>query len=370
MFSDENFATVGTLKPNSQTREISIKGVRIGGGAPVAVQSMLSTSTSDVDACLEQIGRLCDVGCEIVRVAIPDATVLDSFEEICARSPLPVVADIHFDYRLAVQAAARGAAKLRINPGNIGSLKNVQAVIEAAVCAKIPIRIGVNAGSLENSIRDKKNWTLPEKLVESARGFVSYFESQGFTDIVVSAKVHDVCDTLTTYRLLARELPHLPLHIGVTEAGTLRQGSVKSAIALGTLLSEGIGDTMRVSLTGDVCEEVRVAWEILGALGLRRRTPELISCPTCGRCEINLIKLASDVENRLSSIHSPLKIAVMGCVVNGPGEAHDADVGMAGGNGEGVIFVHGKIIKKVSESEIVEALFEEIERLENETPTL
>jgi (E)-4-hydroxy-3-methylbut-2-enyl-diphosphate synthase len=346
------------------TRAVEVGTVRIGAGAPIAVQSMLSCRTDDVVACLSQIERLRSVGCEIVRIALPDASILDGFEEICARSALPVVADIHFDYRLAIEAAQRGASKLRINPGNIGSVEKVDAVIDAAGEAGIPIRIGVNAGSLEKDLRDRSGWTLPEKLVESARRCVTRFEARGFTSLVVSAKVHDVEDTVTTYRLLAHELPQIPLHIGVTEAGTVRQGTVKSSIALGRLLAEGIGDTMRVSLTGDVCEEVRAAWEILAALGLRRRSPELISCPTCGRCKIDLVALAEAVQARLEQIDRPLIVAVMGCVVNGPGEAASADVGVAGGQGEGVVFVHGQVVRKVPEDQILTALFEEIERLD------
>jgi len=345
------------------TRRVQVGSVAVGGGAPVAVQSMLSCPTDDPEACLAQIEALHAVGCEIVRLAIPRADVLDGFGEVCARSPLPVVADIHFDYRLALGAIERGAAKLRINPGNIGSEKKVDAVIEAAGAAGIPIRIGVNAGSLELHLREKEGWTLSEKLVESARLAVAHFEQRGFRDIVVSAKAHDVVQTVETYRLLSAELPEVPLHIGITEAGTIRQGTVKSAVGLGILLSEGIGDTMRVSLTGDVTEEVRVAWEILASLGLRRRSPELISCPTCGRTQIDLVGLANEVQSRLETIQSPLKVAVMGCVVNGPGEARDADVGVAGGDGEGAVFAHGKVLRRVPEDEIVDALFEEIGRL-------
>lgn len=359
---DDGISANGPL-PRDRTHRVRVGDVGVGGGAPVAVQSMLSCSTEDPQACLSQIDSLVRAGCEIVRLAIPRAEALDGFSQVCEASPVPVVADIHFDYRLALGAIARGASKLRINPGNIGSAKKVDAVIEAAGEAGIPIRIGVNAGSLELKLRDKEGWTLAEKLVESARRSVEHFEDRGFRDIVVSAKAHDVVQTVETYRLLSREMPSLPLHIGITEAGTIRQGTVKSAVGLGMLLGQGIGDTMRVSLTGDVTEEVRVAWEILASLGLRRRTPELISCPTCGRTKIDLIGVANEVQQRLESIQKPLKVAVMGCVVNGPGEAADADVGVAGGDGVGVVFSHGKVIRKVAEDEIADALFEEIDRL-------
>ncbi len=345
------------------TRQVHVGEVAIGGGAPVAVQTMLSTPTSDVELALEQIGRVADLGCEIVRLAVPTPGVLDAFGEICARSPLPVVADIHFDHRLAIESARRGAAKLRINPGNIGSVERVDAVIEAAGEAGIPIRIGVNGGSLEQRFRDMEGMSLPEKLCASAEESVAHFESRGFGDVVVSAKAHDVPTTVETYRQLSRRLPKIPLHIGVTEAGTLRQGTVKSAVGLGMLLAQGIGDTMRVSLTAGIEEEVLVAWEILGSLGMRRRFPELVSCPTCGRTQIDMIPIAEEVSRRLQGIAKPIKVAVMGCVVNGPGEAADADIGMAAGRGQGTIFSHGEVIRKVPENEIIDALFEEIERL-------
>ena len=282
---------------------------------------------------------------------------------MCAASPLPVVADIHFDAQIAIEAARRGAAKLRINPGNIGGLEATDAVIEAAREAGIPIRIGVNAGSLDSALAARDDLTLPQKLAASAADYVRHFEERGFHDIVVSAKAHDVQATIDTYRLLAADIPTVPLHIGVTEAGTAFQGIIKSACGLGVLLEQGIGDTLRISLTDDPVTEVRACWTLLGALNLRRRTPELISCPTCGRCQVNLIGLAQEVEQRLASVASPVKVAVMGCVVNGPGEAADADIGVACGAGTGVVFSHGKIVRKVSESEIVDALMEEIEQL-------
>jgi len=327
----------------------------------VAVQSMTNTDTRDAVATLAQIARLADAGCEIVRVAIPRDDALDGFERICADSPLPVVADIHFDHRLAIEASRRGAAKLRINPGNIGDMSRVDAVIDAAGEAGIPIRIGVNAGSLAAEYHDR-DWPLPEKLSASAASFCEHFSDRGFEDIVVSAKASSVTATIDAYRLLASAVPY-PLHIGVTEAGTAFSGTVKSAVGLGTLLADGIGDTLRVSLTAPPEEEVRVAWEILASLDLRRRGPELISCPTCGRCEIDLVPIANAVEERLRSMSIPVKVAVMGCVVNGPGEAREADVGVAAGKGVGMLFRRGEPIRKVPESEIVSALLEEIEKL-------
>lgn len=335
--------------------------VAMGGGAPIAVQSMTNTPTTDVDATLAQIGRLVEAGCEVVRVAIPRADALDGFEEICGRSPVPVVADIHFDHRLAIEATRRGAAKLRINPGNIGDLSRVDAVIDAAGEAGIPIRIGVNAGSLAAEYQDLDQ-PLPEKLAASAVTFCQHFESRGFSDIVVSAKASSVVATIDAYRLLADRVPY-PLHVGVTEAGTAFAGTIKSAVGLGVLLEEGIGDTLRVSLTAPPEEEVRVAWEVLAALDIRRRGPELVSCPTCGRCQVDLVPIAGEVERRLRAMDAPIKVAVMGCVVNGPGEARDADVGVAAGRGVGLVFRRGEPVRKVPESEIVDALFEEIDSL-------
>ena len=299
---------------------------------------MLNVAADDAAANLAQIEALAEAGCEIVRMAIPRRDCLDAFEAVCAASPLPVVADIHFDARIAIEAAA--------------------------MTSHIPIRIGVNAGSLDDAIAARQDLTLPEKLVASATEYVRFFEDEcNFHDIAVSAKAHDVQTTIDTYRLLAAELPEVPLHIGVTEAGTAFQGIIKSACGLGVLLEEGIGDTMRISLTDDPVVEVRACWTLLGALDLRRRSPELISCPTCGRCQVNLIGLAQEVEQRLATVDKPVKVAVMGCVVNGPGEAADADIGVACGAGAGVVFSHGKIVRKVQESEIVSALMEELENL-------
>lgn len=350
-------------KPNARTRRVMVGDVAVGGGAPCAVQSMLNACADDAAANLAQIERLAEAGCEIVRMAIPRASCLDTFEAVCTASPLPVVADIHFSADIAIEAARRGAAKLRINPGNIGGLAETDRVIEAARAARIPIRIGVNAGSLDADLAAREDLSLPEKLARSAADYVKHFEDQGFYDIVVSAKAHDVMATVKTYRMLAAEIPEVPLHIGITEAGTLFQGIIKSASGLGILLEEGIGDTLRISLTDDPVEEVRACWTLLAALDLRRRSPEIISCPTCGRCQVDLIALAKEVEGRLRSVAAPVKVAVMGCVVNGPGEAADADIGVACGKGSGVIFAQGKTLRKVDEGAIVDALMEEIGRL-------
>ena len=347
-----------------QTHQVMVGGVPLGGGAPVVVQSMLNAPAKDVAANLAQIEALAEAGCEVVRMAIPHRDCLDAFAAVCAESLLPVVADVHFDAQIAIEAARRGAAKLRINPGNIGGLAKTDAVIDAAGEAGIPIRIGVNAGSLDGALAARDDLTLPQKLTASVADYVRYFEDErGFHDVVVSAKAHDVRATIETYRLLARELPHVPLHIGVTEAGTAFQGIIKSACGLGVLLEEGIGDTLRISLTDDPTLEVRACWTLLAALDLRRRSPELISCPTCGRCQVDLIELAKQVEGKIADLKKPLKIAVMGCVVNGPGEAADADIGVACGAGSGVVFAHGKIVRKVDESSIVDALMEEIENI-------
>ncbi len=351
------------MKPHELTRQVMVGSVPMGGGAPVVVQSMLNAQATDVDANLRQIDALAEAGCEVVRMAIPRKDCLDAFEQVCAKSPLPVVADVHFSAEIAVQAALRGAAKLRINPGNIGGLEKTNDVIDAAKQAHIPIRIGVNAGSLDPELKKREDLTLPQKLAQSAADYVAHFESRGFTDIVVSAKAHDVQAIIETNRLLANMIPQVPLHIGVTEAGTAFQGLIKSASGLGILLEEGIGDTLRISLTDDPVLEVRACWTLLSALSLRSRGPELISCPTCGRCQVDLIGLAKQVEERLASVKKPLKVAVMGCVVNGPGEASDADAGVACGDGSGVVFVHGEVVRKVPEEEIVEALMETISAL-------
>lgn len=346
-----------------RTRRVMVGSVPLGGGSPVVVQSMTCTPTVDADATLAQVNALVDAGCDLVRVTVPSREALGPFERICRESPVPIVADIHFDYRLAIGAVRAGAAKLRINPGNIGDWERVDAVIDAAGEAGAAIRIGVNAGSLDKRIAERDGLTQPEKLVASSLEFVEHFEKRGFDNIVLSAKAHSVPTTIETYRALSRELPHVPLHLGVTEAGTVQQGTIKSAVGLGVLLAEGIGDTMRVSLTADPVEEPPVCWGILQSLGLRRRGPELVSCPTCGRTQVDLIGLAEEVGERLKGCSKPISVAVMGCVVNGPGEASDADVGVACGRGVGMVFRHGEVIRKVPEDQIVDALMEEIDRL-------
>lgn len=345
------------------TRPVMVGDVQIGGGAPVVVQSMTCTPTTDAASTLAQVRELAEAGCDIVRVSVPTKEALGPFGAICRESPVPIVADIHFDYRLAIGAVQAGAAKLRINPGNIGDWDRVDAVIDAAGEAGAAIRIGVNAGSLDRTIAERDDLTQPEKLVASSLEFIEHFEKRGFADIVLSAKAHSVLTTLDTYRSLSREIPHVPLHLGVTEAGTVQQGTIKSSVGLGILLSEGIGDTMRVSLTADPVEEPPVCWGILSALGLRRRGPELVSCPTCGRTQVDLIGLAERVSDRLKTCDKPISVAVMGCVVNGPGEAGDADVGVACGRGVGMVFRHGEVIRKVPEAQIVDALMEEIDKL-------
>ena len=346
--------------PRARTRRINVGGVRMGAGAPVVVQSMLTAPTANPEAAIAQAKGLAEAGCEIVRAAIPNSSALDGFAQLCRACPVPVVADIHFDHRLAVRACELGASGLRINPGNIGSWDKVDAVIDAARAARIPIRIGVNAGSIDRELDARADLSLAEKMALSATGFVRHFEDRDFGDIVLSAKAHDVGVTVDAYRRLSRELPSIPLHLGITEAGTAFQGTIKSSVGLGILLSEGIGDTLRVSLTADPVEEIPVAWGILQALGLRRRTPELISCPTCARCQVDMIPIARQVEERLRTLSLPISVAVMGCEVNGPGEARGADIGVACSRGSGAIFCHGEIVRRVPDDQIVEALFAEI----------
>ncbi|MBQ6454141.1 MAG: flavodoxin-dependent (E)-4-hydroxy-3-methylbut-2-enyl-diphosphate synthase [Coriobacteriales bacterium] len=357
--------------PRELTRKVRVGEVCIGGGSPVAVQSMTNVPMIqgehgpllDVEGNLAQIARFQEAGCEIARVAVPNRASIEPFGRICEASPLPVVADIHFDHLIAIGAARAGASKLRINPGNIGGQDRVDEVIEVAGECGIPIRIGVNGGSLDMKWRERHELSLPERLAGSVAEFVEHFEDRGFKDIVVSAKAHDVQATMETYRLLSREIPQVPLHLGITEAGTFLQGSVKSSVGIGALLLAGIGDTFRVSLTADPVEELHVAWEILAACGLRRRSPELVSCPTCSRCQVDMIPIAKEVEQRLRSVRKPLKVAVMGCVVNGPGEAADADIGVACGKDSGILFKGGQKLRKVAAGEIVDALFQEIEAL-------
>ena len=344
------------------TRKIMVGGVPVGGGAPVSIQSMLNTRTTDVDGCLAQLRVLAAAGCEIARLAVPDMEAAEAFGAICAASPLPLVADIHFDYRLAIRAAENGAAKIRINPGNIGSAEKVRAVADACRDRGIPIRIGVNGGSLERELLQKYGGVTAQALVDSALGHVRLLNDCNFDDICISVKCSHVPVNMAAYRML-HEQTHYPLHLGVTEAGTPRLGVLKSAIGIGGLLCQGIGDTLRVSLTADPEEEVRAALDILSAAGLRKTGPDLISCPTCGRTRYDMIPIAREVERRLQGCTKPITVAVMGCVVNGPGEARAADVGIAGGDGEGLLFRHGEILRKVPQDKLVDALMDEIDKL-------
>ncbi len=344
------------------TRQIQVGGVPIGGGAPVSIQSMTNTRTDDVEATLSQIRALTTAGCDIVRVAVPDLAAARAVGKIKESSPLPVVVDIHFDHRLALEAIAAGADKVRINPGNIGGEDRVKAVADACRQRNIPIRIGVNGGSLEKDILAKYGKVCPEAMVESAFGHIRLLNRFDFDDICVSLKSSSVPTTMKAYQLMSQESDY-PLHIGVTEAGTVRMGTLKSAIGIGGLLALGIGDTMRVSLSADPVREVVAARDILKAAGIRREGAELVSCPTCGRTRIDLISLAGEVEERLKAVEKPITVAVMGCVVNGPGEAAAADCGIAGGQGEGLLFKKGQIVKKVPQDQLVDELFRLIETL-------
>lgn len=343
-------------------REVNIGGIKIGGHNHVAVQSMCNTDTRDAKTTIEQIKRLEEAGCEIIRVAVPDMDAAESIAEIKKGISIPLVADIHFDYRLALECMKNGIDKIRINPGNIGSSDRVKAVVDMAKERGIPIRIGVNGGSLDKRLLKKYGGVTADALVESAMEHISILDELNFTDIVVSIKVSNVPVMLEAYRKF-NAISDIPLHVGVTEAGTIRSGTIKSAVGIGALLSEGIGDTIRVSLTADPVEEVYAAYDILKVLGLRKQGAELVSCPTCGRTQIDLIKIAEEVEKRISSISKPIKVAVMGCAVNGPGEAREADIGIAGGKGEGLIFKRGEIIKKVPQDRIVDELMKEIETM-------
>ena len=344
------------------TRQIRVGDVLIGGGASVSIQSMLNTKTTDVEGSLRQLRALKDAGCEIARLAVPDEEAAKAFARIAAASPLPLVADIHFDYRLAVAAAEGGAAKIRINPGNIGSADKVRIVADACRAHGIPIRVGVNGGSLEKELLQKYGHPTPEALVESAFSHIRLLEEQNFTDICVSMKSSSVPLMMQAYRLFS-ERSDYPLHLGVTETGTEHMGTIKSAMGIGGLLCMGIGDTIRVSLTADPVREVAAAKEILNAAGLRRQGVNLISCPTCGRTKIDLILLAEQVENALRDCGKPITVAVMGCVVNGPGEAREADVGVAGGEDCGVIFVKGEIREKVAYAELLPKLLQYVDTL-------
>lgn len=344
------------------SKQILVGGVPVGGGAPVSIQSMCSTKTDDVDATVEQILRLEEAGCEIIRVAVPDMAAAKAVGAIRSRIHIPLVTDIHFDYKLALECAAQGADKIRINPGNIGGEDRVKAVADACRAGKIPIRIGVNGGSLEPELRKKYGGVTAEALVESAMGHVALLNKFDFDDICISVKCSSVPLTMAAYRLLSQRCDY-PLHLGVTEAGTPSMGIIKSAMGIGGLLCLGIGDTLRVTLTADPVEEIYAAKKILRAAGLRQDGPNLIACPTCGRTNIDLIPMAEEVERRLMGCTKPITVAVMGCAVNGPGEAASADVGIAGGKGEGLLFRKGKILRKVPQEQLVDALMEEIARI-------
>lgn len=346
-----------------KTRRIMVGKVPVGDGSPVSVQSMTNTQTQDVAATVAQIGRLESAGCEIVRVAVPDEAAARAIREIKKEIRIPLIADIHFDYRLAIASAEAGADGLRINPGNIGGTRKVKAVVDCAKARGLPIRIGVNAGSLEKELLSRYGGVTPEAMVESALGHVALLRDQDFHDIKISIKASDVHRTVAAYRLLSNRTD-LPLHVGVTEAGGLFPGIVKSALGIGMLLNEGIGDTLRVSLTRDPVEEVRVGYEILRALDIRRHGVEIISCPTCGRCSLNLFDIVEQAEKALMTKRLPVKVAIMGCVVNGPGEAREADIGVTGCDGMGILFKKGEVVKKFPQEQIVAVLLEEIEKLE------
>lgn len=342
-----------------KTREISIGTVKIGGANRIAVQSMTNTKTEDVKATVNQIRQLTQAGCDIIRVAVPTMEAAKAVKEIKRQISIPVVADIHFDYRLAIAAVENGADKIRINPGNIGSEERVRAVVDACRERKIPIRVGVNSGSLEKQLLEKYNGVTPEALVESALGQVKRIEDMGYENIVISIKSSDVLNCIKAHELIAKQTDY-PLHVGITESGTVFSGGLKSAVGLGNILYQGIGDTIRVSLTGDPVEEVRAANIILKSLGLKQGGISVVSCPTCGRTQIDLIGLATQVEEMVQDFDLDIKVAVMGCVVNGPGEAKEADIGIAGGIGEGLLIKKGEVIKKVPESELLETLRQEL----------
>ncbi len=348
-----------------KTRAIKIGTVPVGGNAPITVQSMTNTDTRKVEETVTQIRRLEGAGCEIIRVAVVDMEAATAIRSIRDQIHIPLIADIHFDHRLAVASMENGAQAIRINPGNIGGAKKLAKIVDAAKTHAVPIRVGVNSGSLEKDLLKKHGHPTPAALTESALRNVELLENQGFCEIKISIKSSDPLTTVEAYRQLASSCD-FPFHLGVTEAGGLIAGTVKSSVALGILLYEGIGDTFRISLTRDPVEEVRVGYEILRSLNIRHRGPELISCPTCGRCQVNLFSLADEVEHHIQTIKTPLKIAVMGCVVNGPGEAKEADIGVAGGKGVGIIFKKGKLFKKVAENELLEVFLKELDTMADE----
>ncbi|MCK8816489.1 flavodoxin-dependent (E)-4-hydroxy-3-methylbut-2-enyl-diphosphate synthase [Natroniella sulfidigena] len=351
------------MMKRNQTRSVQIGDVEIGGTAPISVQSMTNTDTCDVKKTVAQIKRLEEAGCELVRVAIPDQIAASKVAQIKEEIEIPLIADIHFNYKLALEVLELGIDGLRINPGNIGSEEKIELVAKKALEYQVPIRVGVNAGSLEKELLQKYGHPTAEAMVESALGNIELLEKFGFEEIIISLKASDVMMTLKAYQLIAQEVDY-PLHVGITEAGTIKSGTIKSAVGIGAILAQGLGDTIRVSLTGDPVEEIKVGFEILKALNLREQGVNLISCPTCGRCEIELVEIANRVEEELVDLDKSIEVAVMGCVVNGPGEAREADLGIAGGKDVGLIFKKGEVIKKVPGKDLVDQLLIEIENLE------
>jgi (E)-4-hydroxy-3-methylbut-2-enyl-diphosphate synthase len=365
LFAESRMDRLGVFHspyPRRKTRVIHVGDVPIGGDSAVTVQSMTNTDTRDVRATVRQIKSLADAGCEIVRLAIPDMEAARAFSDIRKKIRIPLIADIHFDHRLAIACVEAGAEGIRINPGNIGGPKAVEKIIKKANQRDVAIRIGVNSGSLPKALVAKYGRPTPQAMVESALEYIALFEGFGFDRLKVSLKSSNVLHTVSAYELLSEKVDY-PLHLGVTEAGTLISGTVKSAVGIGILLYKGIGDTIRVSLSRDPLEEVAVAYEILRALDLRHRGPEIISCPTCGRCEIDLFSLVGKVEKSLSGIQASPKVAIMGCIVNGPGEAKEADIGIAGGRGQGILFKKGRLIRKIPEKDLAKVLIEEVRKM-------
>ena len=350
------------MKERKKTKAVNVGGLTIGGNAPIVIQSMCNTDTRDVEKTVKQILALENAGCQMVRVAVPDMEAAQAIKKIKNKIHIPLVADIHFDYRLALSVMDLGIAKVRINPGNIGSESRIKEVAEKAKQRGIPIRIGVNSGSLEKDFIEKYGGVTPQGLVESALRHVRLLEKYNFFDIVVSIKASDVPFSIEAYTLLSEQIPYA-IHVGITEAGTIYSGTIKSAVGIGAILSRGIGDTIRVSLTGDPVEEIKAAKEILKSLGMLEGGVEFISCPTCGRTQIDLISIANEVEQKCKELDKNIKVAVMGCVVNGPGEAREADIGIAGGRGEGLLFKKGEILRKVPEANLIEELMKEIEKM-------
>lgn len=343
------------------SREVSVGDVKIGGNNPISIQSMTNTDTRDAEATIAQIKRLEEVGCEIVRVAVPDMEAAKNLGKIKQGSSIPVIADIHFDYRLALEAIAQGVDGVRINPGNIGDIERVRQVVEACKERNLKIRIGVNGGSLEKELLEKYGSATAEALVESALGHVKILEDLDFYNIVISLKSSDIYKTIDAYELISKKVDY-PLHIGITESGSVKKGTIKSSIGVGAMLLKGIGDTIRISLTGDPCEEVVVGKEILRSLDLLNDKIKVVSCPTCGRCNIDLISVVNEVEEKISKMNKDITVAIMGCAVNGPGEAREADIGIAGGKGEGLLFKKGQVVRKIKGDSLVEELLAEIDK--------